>query len=130
MSRKVQLIVTMSGQRADNRPWPAAGHPLVVEDWEADHLIRGGIARPWLEPEAEPEQQQWMASTPAPDQHVPEAEVAEEDPETTPLSERTCPKPVQPKADWVAWAVASGAPEEDVRDLTKAELMERYGDRA
>ena len=138
MGRKVQMIVTMSGSRPDGRPWPAAGYLLDVEDWEAEHLVRGAMAVPHHEPPPpEPEPEPWvpMASTPAPDQFqmvppdVPGPEVVME-PEQTPLSERRAPKPVHPKADWVAWAVKSGAAEEDVRELTKAELMERYGERA
>ena len=131
---KVLMIVTMSGTRADGRPWPAAGQVLDTEDWEAEHLVRGTIAVPWQEAEQpvqqeepEPVQQDYFRPVGSPDPSVtPPVEADSAGPVERPSS----PKPVQPKADWVAWAVSQGAAEEDVRDLTKAELMERYGDRA
>jgi hypothetical protein len=111
---------------------------LTVDDWEADHLIAGDLARPWPgapdpDPEPEPDpvpeaeppaQEDYFRPIGAPD---PASEPA---PEPAPEPEPDAPKPVQPKADWVAWAVAHGASEQEANEATKAQLMEQYGDRA
>jgi len=138
MSRKMQMTATISGTRGNGEAWPPAGSPLVVDDWEADHLMAGDLARPWpgapepepeTEPEAAPPQDYFRpigapdpATEPAPEP-VPEAGIPPE------AADGGAPKPVQPKADWVAWAVAHGASEQEANEATKAQLMELYGDR-
>ena len=128
MGRKVQMTVTMSGARADGRPWPAAGLPLVVDDWEAEHLVRGDMARYVADAPPAPEPVNVQVAF-SPEQGVLEP-AGPPEPEAQDSVDVPAPKPVQPKADWVAWAVAQGADEEEANGLTKAELMERYGDRA
>ena len=119
-SETVQMIVQMSGHRPDGSPWPGAGSVLDLEDWEAEHLVRGEMARP------------------AGDAPVPEpaaemaADGAEEAAEPPPLAEppTSTPRAIQPKADWIAWAMVNGLSQDEANALTKAELMERYGSRA
>jgi hypothetical protein len=57
---------------------------------------------------------------------VPEGVVAPEGSVTGPVP----PRPAAPKPEWVAFAVASGAAEDEANAMSKAELMERYGGRA
>lgn len=134
MSRKVQMLVSISGGRP-NGPWPVAGQPLTVEDWEADHLIRGGLARPWPGEDSlpvpaaavpavtEPAAAQAQAGTPA---AVPSGPAAT----GTEGTAAGPPKPFAPKQAWIDWAIAKGAAEEEASALTKAELQEIYGGRA
>ncbi len=117
----VQMLATISGSHASGQPWPVAGEITELDDWEAEHLIRGGMARHAgdvpPEPEVEPQETEVAAETepePAPSGEVP----------------TSAPKAIQAKADWVAWAVVNGLPEDDANQLTKAELMERFGARA
>lgn len=37
------------------------------------------------------------------------------------------PKPADPKADWVAYAISRGADSDAAADMTKADLVDRYG---
>jgi len=117
---QVQMLETISGSHASGQPWPVAGEIAELDDWEAEHVIRGGMARPVdapVEPEvpAGPE----VPEEPLPEEPAPSGEI--------PVAP---PKAIQPKADWVAWAVVNGLPEDDANALTKAELMEQYGARA
>lgn len=43
-TRKVRMVVGVSGYRHDGEKWPPVGSELTVPDWEADDLIRGGNA--------------------------------------------------------------------------------------
>jgi hypothetical protein len=42
----VRMRIAISGGRHDGRPWPEAGHPIDLPDWEALDVIRGGMAVP------------------------------------------------------------------------------------
>ena len=119
----VQMLETISGSHASGQPWPVAGQVAELDDWEAEHLIRGGMARVARDvpPEPEPEPRDDGAEAEA----VTETELAPSG--EVPVSP---PKAIQPKADWVAWAVVNGLSEDDANQLTKAELMEQYGARA
>lgn len=136
MSRKIQMLAHISGYRPGGQPWPMPGEPLVAEDWEAEHLIRGQMARDW--PYEEPPSPEPPApQEPAPQEPAPAEGGAYGYAATTvqhyaPVVEVpvSAPKPVAPKADWVAWAVANGADEHEASASTKADLMEQYGDRA
>jgi len=35
------MIITMSGSRADNRPWPPYHGEIEVDEWEAEALVKG-----------------------------------------------------------------------------------------
>lgn len=50
-------------------------------------------------------------------------EAAESEP--APPSER--PAQSAPKAEWIGWAVVSGADPEDAEAMTKADLIDQYG---
>jgi hypothetical protein len=117
----VQMLVTISGSHASGNPWPPAGGTIELDDWESDHLILGEMARPVgdvppPEPEPEPETPEPVSEgeEPAPSGEVP----------------TSAPKGIQPKADWVAWAMVNGLTEDEANQLTKAELMEQFGARA
>ncbi len=126
MGRKIQMMASISGYRPDGLPWPPIGSPLVVEDWEAEHLFRGEMARPW--PGGEP-QETPAAQEPA-EPAVAQASVPQVEAPQAETVRGRAPKPVEPKAEWVAWAVSQGAHPEEAAASTKAELMEQYGDRA
>jgi len=145
--RKVQMLAGISGTRASGEPWPAAGYALVVEDWEAEHLYRGQMARPWPGGDDTPAEHAPAAHKPAehkPAEHKAEHKPAEHaahaahahaaDPaKAEPVHAVTAaeaPKPAAPKADWVEWAMANGASEDEANMATKAQLMEAYGERA
>jgi hypothetical protein len=121
-TRKVQMLHYISGGRHDGRDWPAAGEPLTVPEWEAQDLFLAQLARPWPGGD-EPE-------TAAP---VPEPEPAPvPEPAAGPEAEGQgeAPRPAAPKQDWVDWAVAHGAGEDEANAATKQQLMEAYGERA
>ena len=132
--RRVKMIFNISGGRADGRPWPDAGYPLVLEDGEAADLVRGGMAL-WDEPPG------WQPAPPVLPKAPPEAMVSEPaktaagpvatEPVAEPEPERTeAPASYAPKAAWVDWAMKHGASEDEANMATKAQLMESYGDRA
>lgn len=45
-TRKVRMLVGVSGSRHDGRPWPPVDGEIEVPGWEADDLIAGGNAVP------------------------------------------------------------------------------------
>lgn len=125
----VQMLVHITGGRADGTVWPHVGHdkPLKVSKAEAEDLYLAQLARPW--PGGE-EDQAVEAAAEAP-QAEPEPET-EPEPEPEPGPEEvagSAPRPAAPKSDWVDWAVAHGVPEGEANAYTKQQLMERYGDR-
>lgn len=147
----VQMLVHITGGRADGSTWPFPGHaePLKVTQAEAEDLYRAQLARPWPggedEPEAEPVQvpeppvevaeppaepaQQWPPPEPGrmgvqpPPEPAPVPEAAE----PVVVAEPVPPRPGSPKVEWAAWALTRGASEEEAAGLTKQQLMEKYG---
>lgn len=144
---KVQMLVHITGGRADGGVWPVAGDPLNVSDAEAHDLCVAQLARPW--PGRDEEEQtveaaataqtealveastppmQWppdeparMGSSPAP---APEPVTVE-----VPGEETGPPRPASSKAEWAAWCVRNGASEPWVESATKQQMMEQYGAR-
>lgn len=53
---------------------------------------------------------------------------ADDDPAAPALPDRA-PAQAAPKAEWIGWAVANGADPDAVEGLTKADLIDQYGDR-
>lgn len=150
----IAMTVSQSGGRYDDRPWPGVGVAFEVTDEEGAGSVRGHCAvdltgrvrredlpahlrlpgtehvtapapvslpsetaaGPADEPPAEPElPAEKTLVTPEPD--VPDEVAA--DP----------PKPADPKADWVAYAVSQGADPAAAEALTKIDLMSKYGGR-
>jgi hypothetical protein len=139
----IRMYSQMSSGRHDGRTWPAPGVEFEVPDWEGRDLVDGGnavmvsdkptadyVPPPDVTPSAEP--QPWPPYEPG---RLAGPVPAAPDPEPDGVVEGTSslepPKAVQPKGDWVAWAVAQGAvSEEEASGLTKQQLMEAYGQRA
>jgi hypothetical protein len=134
------MVLSISGGRHDGREWPDAGQPLVLTDEEAADVVRGGMAV-WDEPSG------WdkapapvtvpavgdIVSEPSPTAAGPRP-VPEPAPEPVPAQEQgevsEAPVSYAPKQAWVNWAMAHGASEDEANMMTKAQLMEVYGDRA
>ena len=116
----VQMLVTISGGHASGAPWVQAGEVMELDDWEAEHLVAGGMARPVAEapPDPEPEPEPEPPVEPSPEEPAPPGDAPTEP-----------PKAIQPKADWVAWAMVQGLTYDEANTLTKAQLMEYYGGR-
>src|SRR5580765_1043796 len=143
----VQMLVHITGGRADGTQWPHVGHekPLRVSPAEAEDLYRAQLARPWPggdEEERTPEaaataQTEALieASQPAvnwpPEQQVQEGNNPEPDPApaVAQTEQLQAPRPASSKADWAAWALRNGASEAWVETATKQQMMENYGAR-
>ena len=149
----VQMLVHITGGRADGGVWPQPGHdkPLKVSKAEAEDLYLAQLARPWPggdedEQTAEaaaiaqtealieasgPPAEQWPPAEPGRMGTRSEAEPVTDEPieEADEPAEAEAPRPAAAKADWVEWAVSQGADEEEANAYTKQQLMERYGGR-
>jgi hypothetical protein len=141
----VEMMLTISGGRADGREWPDAGYLIEIPEDEAQDLIRARIAV-----RADPPREPDVPVVPVPSGPPVEAIVSEPsatgagpvpeavpepvpEPEpVTPVAEEDSgdpPKPADPKADWVTYAVAHGANPSDAEASTKVQLMQAYGGR-
>jgi hypothetical protein len=69
-TRKVRMVVGISGERHDGRRWPLAGTVITVPDWEAEDLIRGQNAVDAGQDDDEP-----AVPPPVPAQARPESQV-------------------------------------------------------
>lgn len=73
------------------------------------------------------------ASAETPEHDEPEqVETEDETEEATSdeVDEATPPKQYAAKAEWVKFAVAKGADEDEATDMSRADLIKRYGERA
>jgi len=133
----IRLRETLSGGRADGRPWPVAGEVVDVPDWEYDHCIAAGWAE-HADPPAPPKAARAREPEEAPEPEKP-AEVSRE-PESgdgSSLFEQTGgaitnpepPRPSDPKPDWVDYAADRGLARDKAEAMSKADLMSRYGGR-
>lgn len=145
----VQMLVHITGGRADGSVWPQPGHdkPLKVSKAEAEDLYQAQLARPWpggdedeqtAEAAAVAQTEALVEASGPPPAQWPPAEpgrmgtrAAEPDvaPESDGPAESEAPRPAAPKGDWVDWAVSQGASEDEANASTKQHLMEQYGDR-
>lgn len=146
----VHFTMNMSGGRYDDRAWPPAWTDFEVPRWEADGLIKAGMARfvRMGEPDAPPlpapaaENEKVMSSPAqtaegpvAPDdsklQWGAEERAAAEEAAQTPGTDtgETSPPPSASKQDWILYAVRQGADDDTVGNMTKQQLMEQYGAR-
>jgi hypothetical protein len=116
------MLQHISGGRGDGTAWPHIGGTLDVGDDEARHLVGGKLAR-WAE-DAEP----------AADR----AELAGDGQTAASAGEGEGPGPEDgsqplvrdPKQAWVDHAVEQGAPADEAAAMTKADLIEKYGNPA
>ena len=193
--RSVTMIVNLSGGGPGGRDWRdfPAGASLDVEDWEAEDLIRIGLAvagpeggegasaAPEPEAEAPAAESEPGAGAPAepaeyedgtgvsplaevsvlaetsgtaagatdlepePPAPAPEPEPAPPEPEQLPDEAPVSPEPPtdgnnpeppplapaphQNKQAWIDWAISQGADPDTAHNMTKADLMSRYGGR-
>ena len=132
MTKWIRLRETLSGGRADGRPWPVAGEVVDVPDWEYDHCIAAGWAEhadpPALPKAAKaPEPEKYKATEPekAPEPAPEKASVPEPAEEAVPEP----PRPSDPKPDWVDYAADRGLARDKAEAMSKADLMSRYGGR-
>jgi hypothetical protein len=139
----IRLRETLSGGRADGRPWPVAGDIIDVADWEYDHCINAGWAEhadppappePVKAPEPEPVRVHANAHEPEPEEKYKPEPLAEVSRETVPEPEPAPepaepPRPSDPKQDWIDYAEYRGLDREKAAAMSKADLMSRYGGR-
>jgi hypothetical protein len=145
-TRKVRMIVGVSGYRHDGGKWPPAGTEITVPDWEADDLILGQNAVPCEQDDDEAVTPDPVVSDPRPPSQVESEAAAVREPELPAKAGATvqagdeddggsepeiaeAPGPGDPKQAWIDYAVASGADVHQAGAMTKADLMSRYGGR-
>lgn len=152
---RIRMMETITGGRYDGRPWPAIHETIHVPEWEAMELVRARhavyeedpvLAEP--APEAPPAQEDFGGEASASDSggevsgsdsggatSTAEVTVTDDGSGAEPGSEVpeggdvARPAVNQPKAAWVAWAVAQGADPVAAEAMTKADLMSEYGSR-
>jgi len=139
----VAMVISISGGRADGRPWPNAGYLLELPDAEGEDLIRGRMAvqvpvpQPVQAPVSAPPPAAPPVQAPvsAPPQTAAGPVPAEPgtasaaEPAAAAGQEMEQPKPADPKQAWVDYAVSQGADLSAVADVTKQQLMQAYGGR-
>ena len=154
------MIITMSGTRADNRPWPPYHGEIEVDEWEAAALVKGQHAEYAELPVVH---RGWdMLAVPDPDieekmrQRSHEEEFGEPEPiyrdeldepdldddfdrrdddsdfdrdEVVAVKPKPMKRPVttDSKAAWVDWAVFNGAERKHSLEMTKAQLVAKFG---
>jgi hypothetical protein len=143
----VQMLVHITGGRADGSVWPQPGHvkPLKVSKAEAEDLYRAQLARPW--PGGDEDEQTAEAAAAAQTEALVEAAVPpvqwppdeptrmghNPNPEPAPVPEQPeeegPPRPAATKAEWAEWSLKNGAQQEWVDAATKQQMMEQYGAR-
>ena len=125
---RVQMLLSITGGRPDNTEWPAAGQILDCGDGEARHLVDGGMAR-WAPGE---ERAVMPPSGAGQAGDAPGADPAAGEPPGPENGSESDGKPLvrDPKQAWVDHAVAGGATPEEAAGMTKADLIEKFGNPA
>ena len=120
---RVQMLVSITGGRGDGTQWPPAGGVLVTGDDEARQLIRGGMAR------VAPDEERAVMPVAA-------AETAGGAAGAVPVTDETpaagnavegAPTVRDNKDVWVDHAVAQGHSAEVAAQMTKADLIAKFG---
>lgn len=139
----IEMVMHMSGTRANGEKYPPGWTPFQVEDWEGEHLIRGGMAREapvpdWAVPKPPAQDgpkadkgRDWGGS-PAPQVPASEPSPTAAGPQPDPASVMPAaapPAPGDPKQAWVNYAVTQGMSADDAARMTKADLQSRFGPR-
>jgi hypothetical protein len=127
----IRMRDTISGGRHDGRPWPPAHTDFQVPAWEANDLLRGGLAYPGKEPVSKkPEPPEYDLSVPEPKPLWEKAREPAADPGLPPPpAGKPAPSAADSKQRWMDYAVSQGGDPDDVTDMTKAQLMQTYGGR-
>lgn len=146
-TRKVRMLVGVSGYRHDGERWPPPGGVIEVPDWEAGDLIRGQNAVPHDQDDDKTALPAPVVSESRPASQIEAEEGARDEPaEAAPEhvtaggaeggeaagtgpAEVTAPAPADVKQAWVDYAVSQGADPGQAAAMTKADLMSRYGGR-
>ena len=119
---RVQMLQHISGGRGDGTEWPHIGEPLDCGEDEARRLVSGGNARWWPDEERAvmpADGPELAAAVPADDSAGNEASEPENGAQ---------PLVRDPKQAWVDHAVeVGGADPEEAAGMTKADLIEKYG---
>lgn len=152
--RTIRMIVAIQGGRYDGQSWPGFNGLITVPDWEADELVDNRnaeevdepeLARGWdvlKEPDLDYERKLKGADNDHEDHdEEPTAfsstDLGDEDDDFDRDDSDDEPEPVTPpvkrptdyasKSDWVDYAVASGADRSLITQMTKAWIIEAYG---
>ena len=112
----IAMVTHMSGGRYDDRQWPGPGVPFEVPDWEGEGLVKWHHAIQ-------------LADSPEPPVDTFVDEPSPEPSRESPQWSGDPPKPASPKQDWIEWAISEGADPEQAANMTKVDLMSRYGSR-
>lgn len=151
----IRMRVTMSGGRYDHRDWPPYGQLIDVPDWEGNQLIAAGNAESYEEPELDrgydvlkvphPEYETILKRADGSDQAGEEEEdedLARDEPEEIDYeddferddddneveqSEIKKPYTNAPKDAWIEYAASKGADRKQVAELTKAQIIAKFG---
>lgn len=130
----IELVMHMSGTRANGERYPPGWTAFQVADWEGEHLVRGGMAREVAAP---------PPPSPPPPLPVPPYAPAQAPPAPSNLTEPDLiepaqggqelqgdpPAPADSKLAWVSYAISQGADPDTASRMTKADLQSRYGGR-
>lgn len=145
------LVDWRGGGRANGGEWPAYGGLIELDEWEAEQVIRGGNAE--LASEEELERGYDVLRIPDPnfedrlrEGYDEEAEETDEDlsreePEEvdfgddfdrdeddTEVTEIKRPYTNANKDEWIDYAAYKGADRKEVAELTKAQIISKYGE--
>lgn len=133
------MVMHMSGTRANGDRYPPGWTPFQVEDWEGQHLIRGGMAREvatpdWAVPVPPAPEPEPAPPAPRSEPSSTAAGPADPEPELAPVVELAPPAapppaPSDPKQAWVDYAVTQGMDADAASRMTKADLQSRFGPR-
>jgi hypothetical protein len=126
----IQTVMHMSGTRANGEKYPPGWTPFEVEDWEGEHLVRGGMAmevgpppKPPRKPVALPAPEPVREASPAAGALPPAGD------DGPPAGQQPPPAPADPKQAWVDYAISQGMSPDMAAKMTKTDLQSRYGPR-
>jgi hypothetical protein len=124
---RVQMLQHISGGRGDGTEWPHRGGILDCGEDEARDLVSGQLARWAVESGAEE-----RAVMPADGPELAAAVPADDSAGDEPPDAENGSQPLvrDPKQAWVDHAVENGATPEEAAAMTKADLIEKYGNPA
>lgn len=120
---KVKMTARLNDTWHENGEWrsyPDPGEVLDTSDTHGADLCAQGYAKPVAQKDADVETR---------DSAVPDADArgAESDPGAAEDETPARPPVNAPKADWQAYAVAQGMPEDDASSATKNDLIAEHG---
>lgn len=148
----IRMLMSMSGSRHDNQDWPPYGECIDVPEWEGEQLIRGGNAEladeefldrgyevlrvpdPNYEDrlregynEDEEEDEDLSREGEEKEEIDYDADFERDDSENVVEQVVVKPKTVANKDVWIEYAVFKGGDRKQVAELTKAQIISKYG---